>query len=166
MSVIHKLDKTDLRILKNLQENSAISNLELAKRIGLSPTPTFERVKKLERYNVIKSYHAVVDAEELGVGIQTYMLITLSEARGHELDNFAKQVNEIDEIVECHFITGTSDCLLKIMAKDIGAYDKLTNTRIRNIKEIGSMTTMVILSTIKKSRVVPINYSQEEKPIT
>lgn len=158
MSVIDKLDKIDLRILKNLQENSAISNLELAKKVGLSPTPTFERVKKLERSKIIKSYHAAVDAEELGIGIQTYMLVTLSEARGHELDNFTKQVNEIDEIVECHLITGTSDCLFKIMVKDIAAYDKLTNTRIRNIKEIGSMTTLVILSTLKKSNVVPINY--------
>lgn len=153
-----KLDKTDLKILKHLQEDGTMSNLDLAHKVGLSATPTFERVKKLEKAKIIKSYHAKVDAVALGMGIQTFMMVSLSNMRGDSIPNFIKQINAIPEIIECHHVTGSSDYILKIMVEDIAAYEHLAMETIRNIKEISNMTTMVILSTLKESKVVPLNY--------
>lgn len=157
-ALIDKLDNTDLKILKILQQDGCISNLDLSGRVGLSPTPTFERVKKLEKMNVIKGYHAEVDTNLLGLGIETFMLVSLAHSKGNSIANFVSQVNEIEEITECYRITGASDYLFKIQVKDIAAYEHLVMEKIRKIKEIGQVETLVILSTIKKSKVAPLPY--------
>ncbi|MDO9187541.1 MAG: Lrp/AsnC family transcriptional regulator [Bacteroidia bacterium] len=158
MKKIEKLDKTDLKILKELQIDGRISNLDLAQKVGLSATPTFERVKKLEKAKIIKSYHAELNVESLGLGIQTFMLVSLAQTRGNSVPNFIKQIDEIPEIIECYHVTGSSDYVLKIMVTDIAAYESLAMDKIRNISEIANVTTMVILSTIKKMKVVPLQY--------
>jgi Lrp/AsnC family transcriptional regulator, leucine-responsive regulatory protein len=158
MGKIRDLDKIDLKILKHLQEDGCLSNLDLANKIGLSATPTFERVKKLEKAKVIKGYHAEIDVVSLGIGIQTYMMVCLSQTKGNTIANFIKQINAIPEIIECHHVTGSYDYILKIMVEDIASYEHLAMDRIRNIKEISTMTTMVITSTVKDSKVVPLNY--------
>jgi len=158
MRKIEKLDKTDLKILKHLQEDGRMSNLDLAQKVGLSATPTFERVKKLEKSKIIKSFHAELDAERLGLGIQTFMLVSLSQTKGDAVPNFIKQIQEIPEIVECYHVTGSSDYVVKIIVEDIAAYESLAMDKIRHISEISKTTTMVILSTIKKSKVLPLNY--------
>src|SRR3712207_4835688 len=101
-ALIDKLDQTDLKILKILQEDGCISNLDLSNRIGLSPTPTFERVKKMEKLKVIKGYNAEVDTNLLGLGIETFMLVSLAQWKGVSVDNFIRQIEEIEEIVECY----------------------------------------------------------------
>lgn len=153
-----KLDKTDLKILKELQEDSSISNIDLAHKVGLSATPTFERVKKLESSKIIKSYHAEVDAENLGLGIQSFMLVSMAKTNGNSVSNFDKQIREIPEIIECYRVTGSSDYILKAMVPNIAAYERLAMDKIRNIKEVSNVTTMMILSTIKRSKVVPLDY--------
>lgn len=158
MGKIEKLDKTDLKILKHLQEDGRMSNLDLAHKVGLSATPTFERVKKLEKSKIIKSFHAELDAERLGLGIQTFMLVSLSQTKGDAVPNFIKQIQEIPEIVECYHVTGSSDYVVKIIVEDIAAYESLAMDKIRHISEIAKTTTMVILSTIKKAKVLPLNY--------
>jgi Lrp/AsnC family transcriptional regulator, leucine-responsive regulatory protein len=158
MALIDKLDTTDLRILKILQEDGCISNLDLSTQVGLSPTPTFERVKKMEKLHIIKGYHADVDSHLLGLGIETFMLVSLAQSKGGTVSSFIKQVNEIDEIVECYRVTGSFDYMFKIIVKDITAYETLAMEKIRKIKEIGQIQTLVILSTIKKSKVVPLPY--------
>lgn len=160
MGKIKDLDKTDLKIIKHLQEDGCLSNLELADKIGLSATPTFERVKKLEKAKIIKGYHAEIDAVTVGLGIQTYMMVSLSQTRGNTISNFVKQINSIPEIIECHHVTGSCDYILKIMVEDIAAYENLAMDTIRNIKEISTMTTMVITSTVKHSKVLPLNYDK------
>ena len=97
-----KLDTTDRKILELLQTNSNITNAQLAQEIGLSPAPTLERVKKLETAGVIRSYHAVVDAASVGLGVSTFVMVTL---KGHNKENIAKfmqAISQIKEIVECH----------------------------------------------------------------
>lgn len=158
MKKIEKLDKTDLKILKQLQEDGRMSNLDLANKVGLSATPTFERVKKLEKAKIIKSYHAELDVESLGLGIQTFMLVSLAQIRGNSVPSFIKQILEIPEIIECYHCTGSSDYVLKVMVEDIAAYEHFAMEKIRNIAEISNVTTMVILSTIKKSKVIPLDY--------
>ena len=94
------LDKTDFKILKILQEQGRITNIQLSNDVGLSPAPTLERVRKLENSGIIKSYHAIADAEALGLGIKTYIQISLNWHKLDAINNFISQINDIDEIVE------------------------------------------------------------------
>ncbi len=152
------LDKTDLKIIKILQENGKITNLQLSSEVGLSPAPTLERVKKLENAGIIKSYHARVNELELGIGIQVIIQISLSRQRDNAISNFVKHIQKIDEIMECYQVTGNADYIMKIMVKDISAFEKLIAEKISKIEEIGQMKTMVILSQVKNSPVIPISY--------
>ncbi|WP_262895381.1 Lrp/AsnC family transcriptional regulator [Penaeicola halotolerans] len=151
-----KLDKIDRKILDILQANAKITNAQLSKDIGLSPAPTLERVKKLENAGIIKSYHAKLDTEKIGLGVSTFVLVTLIGHNKTNIDAFIKEIENINEIIECHHITGTGDFILKIIAKDISAYQKLMLERVSEIKEVDSMQSMVILSTFKDSKVMPI----------
>ncbi len=152
----HILDKTDRQILDILQQNGRITNLQLSSEIGLSPAPTLERVKKLERLGIIKSYHAKLDMDELGLGIQTLMQISLLRHKNNAMQNFVDQVNAISEITECYHITGGSDYLLKIIVKDMRAYERLVMDKLSNIEEIGQMQTMMVLSVVKQSDTLPL----------
>jgi Lrp/AsnC family leucine-responsive transcriptional regulator len=152
------LDKTDLHILKVLQLNGRITNLELSQTIGLSPAPTLERVKKLEKSGVIRSYHARVDEAKLGMGIKALMLITLTRHTEGIVDNFKKQIGRIEEITDCYKVTGNADYILHVIVKDINAFETLVARKIATIEEISQMQTMVILSKAKESNIIPFNY--------
>lgn len=154
----YKLDKTDLKILKILQENSKITNLDLSKKIGLSPAPTLERVKKLEQSGVILSYHAKVDSKAIGLNISTYVLVSLAWQKPNALDNFITKVKSIDEITECYIITGDADFILKIVCKDIETYEKLLFKTLSQIEEIERLKTLMTLSKVKKEKVLPYDY--------
>ncbi|RLD17635.1 MAG: Lrp/AsnC family transcriptional regulator [Bacteroidetes bacterium] len=153
-----KIDKLDSRILHILQENSKITNLELSKRIGLSPAPTLERVKKLENNGVIESYHAKVNPEALGLQVRTFVLVSLAWQKENALENFMKQIEEINEISECYIITGDADFLLKIICKDLASYEKLLFKTLSQIEQIERLKTLMTLSVIKDKKVLPFAY--------
>ncbi len=153
-----RLDSIDLKILKNLQQNGKITNLQLSKNIGLSPAPTLERVKKLESNNFIQSYHALVNESKLNLGISAFMQISLIRQKENAINHFIEQVNKIDEITECYNVTGQADYLLKITVKDINAFDNLVKEKLSLIDEIRNMHSMVIISKDKYSKVLPFNY--------
>jgi Lrp/AsnC family transcriptional regulator, leucine-responsive regulatory protein len=150
------LDKIDFQILKLLQENGRITNLQLSTEIGLSPAPTLERVRKLEISGLIKSYHAIVDEEKLGFGIKAFMLVNITSHQSDYISKFTDQVNLIEEIVECYHITGSSDFMLKIMVKSIKDYESLVVNRIAKIEQMRNLKTMMIMSTVKNTHAVPL----------
>lgn len=152
----YKFDHTDKRILEILQENAKITNAQLSKEIGLSPAPTLERVKKLETNGVIKSYHAQLDQHEIGLGVSTFITVTLVGHKKDYIATFVERINEIPEVVECHHITGQGDFMLKVVAADIPSYQKLILEVISEIPEIDDMQSTVILSTFKNSKVMPL----------
>ena len=152
-----KLDSIDKKILEILQQDARITNAQLAKEIGLSPAPTLERVKKLENLFLIKSYHAELDKEKLGLGVSIFLLITLSSHKLNQINTFVEKINKIKQVVECHHITGSGDFMLKIITSDIPAYHKLILETITQIEEIGNMQSMIVLSTYKNSKVLPID---------
>ncbi len=152
------LDKIDLMILKLLQENGRKTNVQLSNEIGLSPAPTLERVKKLENSGIIKSYHAVVEEKAVALGIKAMIQVSLVRQKDNAISNFKKQINKIDEIVECYQVTGNYDYLLKVVVKDIPSFEKLIGEKLSKIADIGQMQTNVILSEVKKSPVLPLNY--------
>ena len=151
-----KLDKIDLKILKILQDNSKITNLDLSKKIGLSPAPTLERVKKLEQSEIIESYHAQVSPQSIGLNVKTFVLVSLAWQKENALNNFLEKI--IDEIVECYIITGDADFIMKIVCQDIPTYEKLLFKTLSQIEEIERLKTLMTLSTVKDSKVLPYKY--------
>ncbi|MGK7395688.1 MAG: Lrp/AsnC family transcriptional regulator [Candidatus Cyclobacteriaceae bacterium M3_2C_046] len=151
-----KLDHIDRKILTILQSSAKITNAQLSKEIGLSPAPTLERVKKLENAGILKSYHAKIDTDKIGLGVSTFVLVSLKGHNKENIDVFLEEINKIDEVIECHHITGSGDFILKIIAKDIGSYQRLMLEKVSNINVVDNMQSMVILSTFKDSKVMPI----------
>lgn len=153
-----KLDKIDLKILKILQENSKITNLDLSKKIGLSPAPTLERVKKLEQNTVINSYHAEVNPESIGLNVKTFVLVALDWRKENAREFFLDKIKNINEITECYIITGEADFLIKIVCKDIPTYERLLFKTLQQIDEIERLKTLMTLSTVKDSKLLPFKY--------
>jgi Lrp/AsnC family leucine-responsive transcriptional regulator len=153
-----KFDKIDLKIMKILQENSKITNLDLSKKIGLSPAPTLERVKKLELSGIIKSYHALVDTQAIGLSVKTFVLVSLAWQKENALNAFLEKIKQIEEITECYIITGEADFLIKIVCKDIPTYEKLLFKTLSQIEEIERLKTLMTLSTVKDSKLLPFDY--------
>jgi len=153
-----KLDELDLKILKKLQNNGKTTNLQLSKDIGLSPAPTLERVKKLEKNGIIKSYHALVDEKKLELGLTAFMQISLIRQRDNAINNFIEQISKIDEVMECYNVTGQADYLLKITVKNIEAFDVLIKEKLSPIEEIRNMHSMVVISNDKFTSLLPYQY--------
>jgi Lrp/AsnC family transcriptional regulator, leucine-responsive regulatory protein len=151
-----KLDIIDHKLLEILQENGKITNAQLSKEIGLSPAPTLERVKKLENLGIIESYHAKVNREKIGLGVMTFVQVTLSGHKKSITEDFVEKISSVPEIIECHHVTGSCDFLLKVIANDIASYQTLIMETINEIEVVASTQTMVILSTFKDSKVLPI----------
>jgi len=155
-----KFDDIDYHILKELHLNSKITNLELSKKIGLSPAPTLGRVQKLEKAGVIESYHAVLNREKLGIGFSALIQVSLTRQVSNAIEKFVEQIHTIDEIVECVQLTGTYDYQLRIITKDIPSFERLISEKLSTIEEIGQMQTLVVLSEVKKSFVLPHKYKK------
>lgn len=154
----NKLDKIDFKIIKILQDNCKITNLELSKKIGLSPAPTLERVKKLENTDIISSYHARVNPQAMGLNVKTFVLVSLAWHKDNALDNFIKKIKAIDEITECYIITGEADILIQVICKDIPTYENILFKTLSQIEEIERMKTLMTLSTVKESKILPYDY--------
>ena len=151
-----KLDKKDKQILRILQKNGRITNAQLAIEVGLSPAPTLERVKKLETHGIIKSYHAQLDLAAIGLGVVTFVRVTLKSHNKKAIEKFTAEIKKVEEVVECHHTTGTADFILKVVAPDIPAYQELMLEHVTEILEIDEIESMIILSTIKDTKAVPI----------
>ena len=151
-----QLDDIDKKILEKLQLNGKITNSQLAKEIGLSPPPTSERVKKLEQSGIIKSYHAELDKDKLGLGVEIFIMASLNGSRKKTVESFTKNIQAIPEVVECHHVTGSSDFLLKVLSKDIKTYNQFILDKLIEIDEIANINSLVVLNTIKDSKVLPV----------
>jgi len=152
------LDKTDLQILRILQENGRITNLQLSNEVGLSPAPTLERVRKLENAEYIKSYHALVDEEKLGLGIKTFIQVSLDFHKSNTIDIFLGEIQKIKQVTECHHVTGQCDFLLKVYVHNIKEYEQLIMDKISRIPVVKTFQTMMIMSTSKKEATLPLEY--------
>ena len=156
MSHASKIDEIDKKILLILQSRAKITNAKLSEEIGLSPAPTLERVKKLEQLGIITSYHAKLNTEKIGLGVTTFVLATLNGHNRANIEGFIEEIDKIPEVIECHHITGAGDFILKVISKDIASYQKLMLEKVSDIKQVDNMQSMVVLSTFKDSKVMPI----------
>jgi Lrp/AsnC family leucine-responsive transcriptional regulator len=157
MSHTHKIDDIDRKILEILQSRAKITNARLSEEIGLSPAPTLERVKKLEQMGIINSYHAKLNTEKIGLGVTTFVLATLNGHNRTNIESFVEAINKVPEVIECHHITGAGDFILKVISKDIASYQKLMLEKVSDIPQVDNMQSMVVLSTFKDSKVIPLD---------
>jgi DNA-binding Lrp family transcriptional regulator len=151
------LDNTDKKILKILQKHGRISNAELARQINMSPPPTLERVKKLEKSGVIQDYVTLVNPEKLGFSCFTYVEITLVRHGREGVERFMNAITRLDEVMECHHITGGADFLLKVASRDIPDYENFVLHKLTALPEVQHLKTMVVLSTLKHETSLPLN---------
>jgi len=151
------LDRIDKNILIELQKNGRISNVELSKRVGLSPTPCLERVKRLEKQGVIEGYKAVVNAEEVGASLLVFVEITLEKTAQDVFSDFSKSVSTFDEILECHLVSGSFDYLLKTRVKNMASYRKLLGDTLLRLPSVSASRTYVVMEEVKSNTAIPIN---------
>jgi DNA-binding Lrp family transcriptional regulator len=143
------LDFKDKHLLEEIQANSRITNTELAKRIGLSPSSTLERVKKLEVSGIIEKYITLLNPRKAGYSCFTFVEIKLARHGETPVEDFISSIALIPEVLECHHITGEADFLLRVATKDIPAYEELILHQLSALANVQSMKTSVVLSTFK-----------------
>ncbi|ELX7500093.1 Lrp/AsnC family transcriptional regulator [Vibrio fluvialis] len=146
------MDKFDEIILRELHQDGRISNVELAERVGLSPSATLRRVQELERKKVIKGYRAVLDKPQLNVGFIAYVSIGLNSHTKKSQLSFEDHVRFADEVVECHNITGMNEYLLRVETKDLSAYKRFHADVLGECLQVQSITTMVVMDSPKDER--------------
>lgn len=151
------LDRIDKRILMELQKNGRISNVALSKKVGLSTTPCLERVKRLEKQGVITGYKAVLDAESIGASLLVFVEITLEKTAQNVFSEFSKSVQDFDEILECHLVSGSFDYLLKTRVKSMASYRKLLGDTLLKLPYVSASRTYVVMEEVKNDSPIPIN---------
>lgn len=153
---MHQLDPTDIRILHELQRDGALSNVELARRVNLSPSPCLARVKTLETSGVIDRYVAIANAQKLGLGLNVFISISLKEQNKSALAEFETRIAEHDEVMECYLMTGDSDYLIRVVLADIGALEKFILEQLSPIPGIEKIRTSFTLKQVRYKTALPI----------
>lgn len=151
------VDAIDRRILAALQEDAHITMEKLAALVGLSPSPCARRVRNLEAAGVIKRYVAVVDQDKVGLPISVFASIKLERQREDELDRFEKAIARWPEIVECYLMTGQRDYLLRIVVKDLPAYEAFLKRTLTRLDGVASIESSFALSQVKHAQGLPID---------
>lgn len=153
---ISKIDDIDRKILTALQGNAHATSEELGKLVGLSASPCARRVRNLEAAGVIKGYVAVVDQVKAGLPISVFASIKLERQREEELDRFVKAVRRWPEIVECYLMTGQRDYLLRIVVKDLEAYETFLKRTLTRLDGVASIESSFALGQVKNAQALPI----------
>ena len=143
------LDENDKKILSILQEDARITNVQLASTIGISPPAMLERVKRLEKNGIIKKYAALVDPQKVGKDTFAFVAVSLSHHQISSIDLFIKAINNLDEVLECHHVTGENDFLLKIAVNNIQEYEKFIIGKFTRIYSVNKIYTSFIMPTFK-----------------
>ena len=149
------LDKTDLRILDHLQRDGSLSNVELARKIGLSPSPCLARVKALESAGVIEKYVALANASALGLGLTVFISISLKTQSKEALAVFEQRIAEHDEVMECYLMTGDSDYLIRVAVTDIAALERFILEQLTPIPGIEKIRSSFTLKQVRYKTALP-----------
>ena len=153
----HILDKIDTQILGILQKDSNRTTKSIAEELGMTTSPVFERIKKLEREGFIKKYVAVLDHKKIGLKLTVFIGITLQGHTRSYLEKFVKEINNFPEIVECHRVSGNFDYLLKLVVEDIEAYEHFIISKLTLLPYLGNVQSLITLSTGKEINEIDIS---------
>lgn len=151
-----KLDKFDRDILKVMQKDATVSMSELSQKVGLSHTPCWRRVKKMENEGIIKSKVTILNAKKLNLSVSVFIYVTLKNHDGDSLNKFEEAVQDIEEIVECHTTSGDKDYLLKVVVNSIESYELLLKTKLTNLPLVEHLSSTFALKQVKNTTELPI----------
>lgn len=155
---MYKLDQIDLDILAALQADGRITNVALARQVGLSPTPCLERVKSLEAAGLIKGYAAQLSPAALGLGLTVFVQIAIERTSQAVFDDFRAAVLAIPEIQECHMVAGGYDYLLKVRVPDMAAYRHFLGAVLSGVPGIRETHTYPVMEEVKDSSAIPFGH--------
>ncbi|HAN49710.1 MAG TPA: AsnC family transcriptional regulator [Amoebophilaceae bacterium] len=153
MDTLPQLDQIDRDILNHLQAQARLTNAQLAQHVGLAPASTLERVRKLERQGIIKSYHAKLDPTKLSLNTCVVMQIKLQRLTLESLAVFRESIALIPEVVECHQVVGDADFLVKVITTDVAAHQYLVMHRLSAVQGIQHIKSFVITAAVKEAGI-------------
>ena len=151
MKVMERLDDTDLQILRTLQKNAKLTTKELADAVHLTPTPVFERQKRLEKRGYIKKYVAILDAEKLGKGLLVFVKVKLKQINHEIADAFVRRIKRMPEVTECYNTSGAYDYLLKVRAESMQQYQEFILYKLGEIDQLSSIESTFVMSEVKQT---------------
>jgi len=150
------LDAIDMKLLAELQKNGRVTNVDLAAKVGLTAPPCLRRMRALEQSGIIRSYHANVDVVSLGYTITVFAMVSLKSQAEEDLRVFEEHVASIAEVRECHMLNGEIDFILKIVSKDLQAFQELLTSQLTSGPNVSSVKTSLTIRTTKDDPGVPI----------
>lgn len=150
------LDRFDRRILNELQQAGDISMQELGERVGLSHTPCWRRVKRLEERGLIRQRVTLLDAEQLDLAVNVFVNVSLKRHQENALNRFEEAVLDIPEVVECYSVSGATDFLLRVVVADVGAYERLLKATLVHLPEVGNLSSTFALRQVKYTTALPL----------
>lgn len=153
---LKQLDRIDRKILRELQLDGRVSNVELARRVGLSPTPCLERVRRLESQGYIKGYTAILEPHYLDASLLVFVEIRLTRTSPQIFDDFKAAVVKLPDVLECHLVTGSFDYLLKARVADMVAYRELLGETLLTLPGVSESRTYVVMEEVKQTTVIAI----------
>lgn len=154
-----KLDRIDRKILEEIQRNGDISNLELAERVNLSPSPCSRRVKHLEEAGIIDRQVTLLDKEAVGLPLTVYIHVCLEKQKPNILDNFEQTIVRYDEVLECALITGSeADYILKVLMPDMSYYERFLLKELNQIDGVSSIRTSFVMRQILSRTELPLSH--------
>ena len=147
----------DLRILRELQADGALSNVELARRVGLSASPCLARVKALQSSGLIRQYVALLDAQQLGLNLNVFVSISLKQQTRAALEAFEAKVCAREEVMECYLMTGDADYLLRVALPDMAALERFILEQLSPMKEVEKIRSSFALKQVRYKTALPLN---------
>jgi Lrp/AsnC family transcriptional regulator, leucine-responsive regulatory protein len=150
------LDRIDQLILEQLQADGRLTNVALAERVGLSPSPCLRRVRLLEQAGLIKGYQAVVDQAKAGLPVSVFVSVRLEQQREEAMARFEAAVRGFPEVLECYLMTGTRDYLLRVVAHDLGDYESFLKRTLTRIEGVASIESSFALAQVKHTTALPV----------
>lgn len=151
-----ELDAIDRRILETLQTDARMRNVELAERVGLSPSPCLRRVGNLEDSGVIRGYVTLVDPEAVGLSVSIFVNVTLEKQIEPALETFEKHIRARPEVMECYLMTGDADYLLRVVTSDLAAYERFLLEHLTRIPGVASIKSSFALKQVAYRTALPI----------
>ncbi len=149
------IDRTDRKIIRELQADGRVTNQALAEKVGLSPSPCLRRLRKLEEDGVIRGYTATIDQNLYGLPINVFVSVKLTRQSEDTLAEFEKAIADWDEVLDCFLMTGTRDYLLRVVAASLEAYERFLKTKLTRLGCVASIETSFALGIVKKTPVFP-----------
>ena len=150
------MDTIDRRILSELQTNADLPMQELGDRVGLSHTPCWRRVKRLEERGIVKRRVALLDAEQLDLAVNVFVNVSLRRHQENALNRFEAAVQDVPEVVECYSVSGETDFLLRVVVADVTAYERLVKATLVHLPEVGNLTSTFALRQVKYTTALPL----------